>query len=330
VPFRSALAKFTADGTLWPLYVPAYYTAQEPTIPLPSPPPGGQPYPQPQLPSAETVYAESFRNPPSAPPVLSSDTLSGIGVLGQAAQATLDLWNRCTAPPPLQSATCTKIRQVQTFFANSYRQCFPGQSLPGTERFLQTVYGWVPFPGCATPLVKVAGYDSAIATYCDLQYNFFDPAVLPQDVFNPYVKLIHQTLASNAYAFSIDDAVSFKSLPGDGIVVTVAGAEGLENQTQTPLPTAATYRTYCEGGSGAGFGAPPPGPHVPPWLLRHVRVFVHLGAKPEWGRGVIRSVKGPLVTVRFANRGTVVVDTRSTRLSVVGIKPWVRTWPTGR
>jgi hypothetical protein len=152
--------------------------------------------------------------------------------------------------------------------------------------------------------------------------------VLPQDVFNPYVKLIHQTLASNAYAFSIDDAVAFKSLPGDGIVVTVAGAGGLENPTQTPLPTASTYRTYCEGG-GAGLGAPPPGPHVPPWLLRQFQVVVHLDAKPEWGRGVVRSVKGPLVTVRFANRGTVTVDTRSARLSVVGVKPSVRAWPTG-
>ena len=79
------------------------------------------------------------------------------------------------------------------------------------------------FPGCSTPLAQVAGYDATIGTYCDLQYNFFDPAVLPQDVFNPYVKLIHQTLASNAYAFSIDDAVAFKSLPGDGVVITIAG-----------------------------------------------------------------------------------------------------------
>jgi hypothetical protein len=176
----------------------------------------------------------------------------------------------------------------------------------------------VPFPGCSTPLVKVAGYDAAIRIYCDLQYNFFDPAVLPGDVFNPYVKLIHQTLASNAYAFSIDDAVAFKSLPGDGIVVTVAGAEGLENQTQTPLPTASTYRTYCEGGGGVSLT---PGVRIPRRLLRSFRIFVHLGAKPDWGIGEVRSVSGTSITVDFADRGTVVVDARSARLSIVGTKP---------
>ena len=225
-PFRSALAAFTANGTLWPLYVPAYYSAKNPTIPLPTPPAGGQPYPQPQLPSTDTVYAEMFRNPPPAPPVLSSDTLSGIGVLGQVAQGTLDLWTKCTSTTPTQSPTCTKIQQVNNFFAASFHQCFPGQALPATPDFLQAVYGWVQFPNCSTPLVKIAGYDAAIRTYCDLQYNFFDPTVLPGDVFNPYVKLIHQTLASNAYAFSIDDAVAFKSLPGDGVIITIAGANG--------------------------------------------------------------------------------------------------------
>jgi hypothetical protein len=78
-----------------------------------------------------------------------------------------------------------------------------------------------------------------------MQYNFFDLTVPAEDIFNPYVALIHRTLQSNAYAFSIDDAVSFKSLPGDGIIVTVAGSHGLENTTQTPLPTASTYKTYC-------------------------------------------------------------------------------------
>jgi hypothetical protein len=81
-----------------------------------------------------------------------------------------------------------------------------------------------------------------------------DPNVLPADVFNRYVKLIHQMLASNAYAFSIDDAVAFKSLPGTGVIITIAGVDGLENQTQTPLPTASTYETYCRGGAVLGVG----------------------------------------------------------------------------
>jgi hypothetical protein len=51
-------------------------------------------------------------------------------------------------------------------------------------------------------------------------------------------------------------------------------------------------------------------------------------SKPEWGRGVVRAVDGPLVTVRFFNRGTVVVETRSARLSIVRIMPLITTRPT--
>lgn len=317
--FRSALAAFTNGGALWPYYVPAYYTAQNPTIPLPTPPAGGQAYPQPQIPSAETVYAESYRNPPPAPPVLSSDTLSGRGVLGQVAQGTLDLWTRCTSATPPQSTTCTKIQTVSSFFTSVYQQCFPGQPLPATPTLLQSVYGWVPPANCTKALVSVPGYDTAIHSYCDLQYNFFDPTVPASDVFNPYVKLVHQSLASNAYAFSIDDAVSFKSLPGDGVVITVAGTNGLANPTQTPLPTAATYHTYCEGGS-TGLGGPPlHGWRFTPALLKHYRVLVHLPVRPDWGKGVVRKASGPLVTVRFAKRGTVTVDTRSALLSIISL-----------
>jgi hypothetical protein len=186
-----------------------------------------------------------------APPVLSSDTPGHIGILGELAQGTLDLWNTCTSATS-PDATCQKIQVVNRFFINAYGQCFPSKPLPDIKDFLRDVYGWVQFPGCSTPLAQVPGYGQAVQVYCDLQYNFFDGTVPPGEVFNPYVKLIHQTLASNAYAFSIDDAVSFKSLPGDGIVVTIAGANGLENQTQTPLPTATTYRTYCEGSSALG------------------------------------------------------------------------------
>ncbi len=313
-PFRSALEAFSNGGKAWPFYVPAYYTAKDPTIPLPAPPAGGNAYPEPQIPSTNTVYAELFRNPPPAPPVLSSDTTSGIGKLGQLAQGTLDLWNKCTSTTPTQSATCTQIREVNTFFVNDYQKCFPGKQLPATPEFLTTVYGWVQFPGCAAPLVNTAGYSSAIATYCDLQYNFFEPAVLPEDVFNPYVSLVHQKLASNAYAFSIDDAVSFKSLPGDGIVITIAGSKGLDNTTQTPLPTASTYHSYCRSG-GTGLQAPPPLPSPTEVVGRGIRV--RLAGHPRWGIGEVEAVSGTNVTVTFPNHGTVVVDTRHHRLRVV-------------
>ena len=243
--FREGLNAFSAEGALWPVYVPAYYTTESPTIPFPDPPPGTKPYFLPQIPSANTVYAESFRDPPPAPPVLSSDTLNGIGKLGTLAQGTLDLWKKCTDSTTNDSATCGQIRDVNDFFLADYRQCFPQAPLPSLNDFLRDVYGWAQFPDCSTQLSKVSGYAQAIEIYCTLQYNFFDPSVPPEDVFNPYVRLIHETLATNAYAFSIDDAVSFKSIAGDGIIVTIAGPDGLENKTQTPLPTPSTYKTYC-------------------------------------------------------------------------------------
>lgn len=251
-PFRGGLDAFARGGKLWPVYVPAYYAAAHPTEPLVTPAPGGRAYPLPQIPSTNTVYAESFRDPPPAPPVLSSDTLKGIGKLGTVGERTLDLWDRCTQSTVHDTKTCREIRSVNDFFVADYDTCFPGKPLPPTEVFLRDVYGWVQFQGCGTPLSLAKGYEEVIETYCSLQYNFFLPGIKAEDVFNPYVALVHRQLQSNAYAFSIDDAVSFKSIPGDGIIVTVAGANGLEDKNQTPLPTPTTYSTYCRGSTGAG------------------------------------------------------------------------------
>ena len=243
-PFRATLAAFTANGTMWPFYIPAYYTAQAPTTPLPNPPAGVNAYPQPKIPGGQTVYFESFKSPPPAPPVLSSDTLSGTGVLGTLAQGTKDLWVQCTTSTADTSTTCVQIRQINQFFLAGFNACHPNQPPPSVNDMLGSVYGWVQFPNCA-PLVTIPGYPQAIQTYCLLQYNFFDPSVPSAQYFNPYVKLIHQTLASNAYAYSIDDAVSYLNRLGDGVVITVAGTRGLENPNQSPLPTAATYQSTC-------------------------------------------------------------------------------------
>jgi hypothetical protein len=167
VPFRARLAAFSGGGESWPFYVSAYYAAANPTIPLVNPPPGGRPYPLPQIPSTNTVYAESFRNPPPAPPVLSSDTLKGIGDLGSTAQGTLDLWNKCTTSVNDISTTCQNIRAVNDFFTADYHACFPNTPLPTLDVFLRDVYGWVQFPGCSAPLASAAGYAETIGKYCD-------------------------------------------------------------------------------------------------------------------------------------------------------------------
>jgi hypothetical protein len=127
---------------------------------------------------------------------------------------------------------------------------------------------------------------------------------------------VHQKLASNAYAFSIDDAVSFKSLPGDGIVITIAGAQGLDNKTQTPLPTARTYHDYCRNGGTQHLQAPTPLPPLAE-LLPGRGVRVRLAGHHGWGIGEVEAVSGTKVTVAFPDHGIVVVDTRHHNLSVV-------------
>jgi hypothetical protein len=108
------------------------------------------------------------------------------------------------------------------------------------------VYGWAEFPSCPPKiaLVDTPGYAAAITDFCTLQYNYLT-GVPPTQVFNPYTALVHGTLGSNAYAFSIDDKAAFKSVPSNALVVTIGGASGLPSKKQAPLPNAKTFQTYC-------------------------------------------------------------------------------------
>jgi len=58
---------------------------------------------------------------------------------------------------------------------------------------LREVHGWAEFPGCVGPLAATPGYDTAIGDFCELQYNYLTHAP-PKDIFNPYARLIHETL----------------------------------------------------------------------------------------------------------------------------------------
>lgn len=109
------------------------------------------------------------------------------------------------------------------------------------ETAIQHIYGWVPYnEGCgaaANPLSKTAisGWDhgKVQAMYIhELQYNYTKSNQPNSSLFNPYVKLIHapEYLSMGAYGFSVDDAVGFMSELGEGLIFTVGGPKGLENQ----------------------------------------------------------------------------------------------------
>ena len=85
---------------------------------------------------------------------------------------------------------------------------------------------------------------SRFGHYCDLQYNYLTD-LLEKEIFNPYTQLIHETLKSSAYAFSIDDKASFKRVIGGGIILAIAGANGLENKAPAPLPNRNNFRDQC-------------------------------------------------------------------------------------
>ena len=243
--FKATLSAFSDNNASWPYYHPSYFSKARPISAEPTPQDGDQPYNAVRIPSENVVFAETYKVPAPAPPVVSSNT-NGTPMLGKAAQAVVDLWKRCTANSSDGSDTCKKIRDVSDFFKRNYQEtCGKGSSVPDQPTMLRQVSGWAEFPDCAQALVKTPGYDRVIKEYCELQYNYLLGAP-PADIFNPYARLVHETLKSNAYAFSIDDKAAFLSVPGDELVITIGGPVGIpEGYQQYDLPAAATIAKFC-------------------------------------------------------------------------------------
>ncbi len=189
--FRPHLQDFIQNGkgqVQWPFFWPSYFSKAQPTVAHPTPQDGDSPYPLPRVPSANVVFAESYKKPAPSPPVLSSDT-NGTPMLGSSAQALVTLWTRCTTSTSDSSPTCQKIRVVFDFFSLNYlTTCGLGPPLPDTPTMLRQVYGWAEFPGCAHALVDTPGYSTAIGDFCELEYNYLTN-VPPKDIFNPYARL---------------------------------------------------------------------------------------------------------------------------------------------
>jgi hypothetical protein len=186
---------------------------------------------------------------------------------GESVQRMQNLWGSCVAwgsedisayvTENIQCPSDLKqnLEVVKRFFEQNHKdylqlyatgKCEGDQ--PGIPKFdywqaITHIYGWVPFNDkCgagANPLggTKIDGWDHAKIQPMyihELQYNHQQASVMgrPELTFNPYVKLIHDELKMNAYAFSVDDAVGFMSELGDGLIFTVGGPRGLENAKQ--------------------------------------------------------------------------------------------------
>lgn len=186
---------------------------------------------------------------------------------GESVQHVQNLWGSCvawgaedisayvTATVQCPADLKEKLEVVRRFFEKNhadYLQLHADKKCAGTTpvtpefnywQALTHIYGWVPFnEGCgadANPLGKTTIPDWNHAKIQpmyihELQYNHLQPSVVarPELTFNPYVKLIHDALKMNAYAFSVDDAVGFMSELGDGLIFSVGGTKGLENGKQ--------------------------------------------------------------------------------------------------
>jgi len=217
-------------------------------------------YELPKVPGTFNMLVESFRDPPPIPPVLTSDppkfpstskcnpsppppfTTPKLGTVGQE---VLKLWHDCTDTSNNPSMTCIRLREQFNFFQKNYiNTC---KQMPDFNATIQAIYGFVPitFGGCkGGALNDTAGFKDAIGHYCDLQYNYLT-GIPETDIFNPFTRLIHDALKSSAYAFSIDDKVSFKHVEGTGIILAIAGANGLENKTASPLPNEHNFKNQC-------------------------------------------------------------------------------------
>ncbi|HHF7374962.1 hypothetical protein [Legionella bozemanae] len=186
---------------------------------------------------------------------------------GESVQRMQNLWGSCVnwnedvSKYVTQKINCPhdlkeKLGALQQFFKQNHQQYLQMYTdkrcnlTPGVDpapfnywEAIKHIYGWVPFnEGCgagANPLAetKIPGWDHAKiqSMYIhDLQYNYKGTNITPELLFNPYVQLIHDKdyLSMDAYGFSVDDAVGFMSELGDGLIFTVGGANGLENQQQ--------------------------------------------------------------------------------------------------
>jgi len=214
----------------------------------------------------KTKYTTNACTLPTPPPFVNPPNL------GVAGKSFIDLWNKCYPSMSDASQTCKDIRTVADLFVNKSYFANKACMNPQTPPFyitMQAVYGWVPIVnrGCTGLDLKtdVPSYQNAALAYCRLQYNY---VTLPANqkavyTFNPYIALIHASyspvlgggLDSSAYAFSIDDKLSFKSVVADGIILTIAGSKGLEfdpksGQTApvaTPIPaTAKEILDHCK------------------------------------------------------------------------------------
>lgn len=258
--FRAAMATFSGNGTKWPVYNNPNNKYPKAGIRLPS------------TLAAFNFYMAPTIDPQQNPVIIPASPPSTL----QAVQAN---WENCTAAAPADCPQSAMYGPISRAFLDSYAGYIgncndipayltqkPGSNPPvpsNAYALLRFVHGWVPFNvNCAEPPLPTADLPpdrlgNAPINSIALQYNWEQPAIKPEQWFNPYTQFIHGTLNANSYAFSIDDAASVANVAGDGLIFAIGGRNGLENETQFPPPLPTFYNWYtfsvALGAGGAGW-----------------------------------------------------------------------------
>ena len=252
--FSDRLTKFRNDFG-WPKYKwPAYVTNQTAI----------------RLPATFNVMNEIAH--PGAPPPFepAGAAIKDLPVI----QKMKDLWDEMLryelAEPALPEAP-TIVEHMQQDGASgralreelraSYKKlCATPVGKLDRDQMMANVYGWVPFNGCPSGDVNnelkdtpgiggAAGYHKISNAYVDLQYTSPpDPKTFGD--FNRYTELIHSTeyLHVGEYAFSIDDAAGNMLEVGDGVNITVGGAQrARQHQSLRPVAVLPVQRGSGEG-----------------------------------------------------------------------------------
>jgi len=169
-------------------------------------------------------------------------------------------WFACVASGTNPNAdNCKKVDNLfQKNYAVFPAKCaaqYPGDNEPPIsdrpEFYVKHIYGWVAFDDCIKGRLKTdkargfdsndlsqtkdGDFDGAEKAYQILQYTTTEMSPINHLYFNPYVQLIHGSKYMGmigAYAYSIDDRVGFMHFPGDGVIISVGGADGLPNPVE--------------------------------------------------------------------------------------------------
>jgi len=184
---------------------------------------------------------------------------------GRAIRNLIEQWKTCTSNSA-NADNCPQFemyQQLDRYFKGNYNgyrmmgnigDCpklndplyYPVPNQLTDLNIMPYVYGWAQFnSGCHASfndLKESPGPESRFNQvqfdYINyLQYNYERKDLKQQQWFNPFVRLVHgEEIDASSYAFSVDDAAGFQSHPGEGLIITIGGAEGLPNKTPIVLP----------------------------------------------------------------------------------------------